>query len=60
MVVILDFSTLKGINLQILIPKGYNKHLHHFYLEVPLGPGRMALPYLSCKKKIRHELSKYT
>ena len=34
-VVILDFRTLNGTNLQILTPKMYDEHPRHFYMGVP-------------------------
>ena len=37
--VILYYSTLSGTNLQILTPKRYDKHPHHFYKGVPPPPG---------------------
>ena len=34
---ILDLSTVNGTNLQIFIPKRYDKHPRNFYMEVPPG-----------------------
>ena len=36
-VVILGFSILSGTNSQILPPKRYDEHPHHFYRGVPPG-----------------------
>ena len=35
--VILDFNTLNGTNLQISTPKTNDEHTRHFYMEVPPG-----------------------
>ena len=38
MIVILVFKTLSSTSLQILPPKGYDKHLCHFYMGGPPPP----------------------
>ena len=42
--VILEFSTLSGTNVQILSPKRYNEHLRHFYMGAPPPPSPLPLP----------------
>ena len=41
-VVILDFSTLSGTNLQILTPKRYDEHPRHFSLSRKTCQGKIA------------------